>query len=127
MRRGGMTAKVSERVLASVRSVLDGHVARGYASGMAALIGRDEEAQVLAAGAKALGLAEPMRRDTIFRIASMTKPVTAAAAMMLIEDGKVRLDEPVDRLLPELAGRRVLKRIDAPLEDTVPAKRPVTV
>lgn len=56
-----------------------------------------------------------MRRDTIFRIASMTKPVTATAVMMLGEEGKLRLDEPVDRLLPELANRGVLRRIDAAL------------
>ena len=51
-----------------------------------------------------------MRRDTIFRIASMTKPVTATAVMMLVEEGKLRLDEPVDRLLPELANRGVLRQ-----------------
>jgi CubicO group peptidase (beta-lactamase class C family) len=68
-----------------------------------------------------------MRRDTIFRIASMTKPVTATAVMMLVEEGKLRLDEPVDRRLPELANRRVLRRIDAALDDTVPARRPITV
>ena len=63
-----------------------------------------------------------MRRDTIFRIASMTKPITAAAAMILVEECKLRLDEPVDRLLPELANRKVLKRLDGPLDDTVPAQ-----
>jgi CubicO group peptidase (beta-lactamase class C family) len=68
-----------------------------------------------------------MRRDTIFRIASMTKPITAAAAMILVEECRLRLDEPVDRLLPELAERRVLTRIDGPVDDTVPARRPITV
>ena len=68
-----------------------------------------------------------MRRDTIFRISSMTKPVTAAAAMILVEECMLRLDEPVDRLLPELANRQVLKRLDGPLDDTVPANRPITV
>jgi CubicO group peptidase (beta-lactamase class C family) len=68
-----------------------------------------------------------MRRDTIFRIASMTKPITAAAAMILVEECKLRLDEPVDRLLPELADRRVLKRLDASLDETVPANRPISV
>ena len=68
-----------------------------------------------------------MRRDTIFRIASMTKPITAVAAMILVEECRLRLDEPVDRLLPELADRRVLKRLDGPLDDTVPANRPITV
>jgi CubicO group peptidase (beta-lactamase class C family) len=77
-------------------------------------------------GAQALGSA-PMQRDTIFRISSMTKPVTAVAAMMLVEECKLRLDEPVDELLPELAGRRVLKRLDGPLDETVPANRSITV
>src|SRR5216117_605620 len=58
---------------------------------------------------------------------SMTKPVTAVAAMILVEECKLRLDEPVDRLLPELANRQVLKRLDGPLDDTVPATRPITV
>jgi CubicO group peptidase (beta-lactamase class C family) len=68
-----------------------------------------------------------MRRDTIFRVASLTKPVTAAAAMILVEECKLRLDDPVDRWLPELADRKVLKRIDGPLDDTVPAKRAITL
>ena len=69
----------------------------------------------------------PMQRNTIFRIASMSKPITAAAVMMLIDDGKLRLDEPVDHLLPELANRRVLRRLDGPIDDTVPARRAITV
>jgi len=67
------------------------------------------------------------RRDTIFRIASMTKPVTVAAAMILVEECVLRLDDPVDPLLPELAGRRVLVHADGPLAETVPARRPVTL
>jgi CubicO group peptidase (beta-lactamase class C family) len=63
----------------------------------------------------------------IFRLASMTKPITAVAAMMLIEEGKLKLDEPIDLLAPELADHRVLKRIDGPLDDTVPAKRAITL
>jgi CubicO group peptidase (beta-lactamase class C family) len=70
---------------------------------------------------------EPIRLDTPFRLASLTKPVLAAAAMMLVEDGRLALDEPVDRLLPELAGRRVLARVDGPLDQTVPVARPITV
>jgi CubicO group peptidase (beta-lactamase class C family) len=68
-----------------------------------------------------------MRRDTLFRITSMTKPVTAVAAMILVEECKLRLDDPVDRWLPELADRKVLRAIDAPLDDTVPAKRAITL
>jgi CubicO group peptidase (beta-lactamase class C family) len=71
--------------------------------------------------------ADRMRRDTIFRVASVTKPITAAAAMILVEECRLRLDEPVDRLLPELANRRVLRRLDGPLDDTVPANRPITL
>ena len=68
-----------------------------------------------------------MKRDTIFRITSMTKPVTAAAAMICVEECALRLDDPVDALLPELAARRVLTQVDAPLSYTVPAVRPITV
>jgi CubicO group peptidase (beta-lactamase class C family) len=68
-----------------------------------------------------------MRRDTIFRIASMTKPITAAAMMMLVEESRIGLDDPVERWLPELASRRVLRRIESPIDDTVPAARPITL
>jgi CubicO group peptidase (beta-lactamase class C family) len=74
-----------------------------------------------------LGGSDPLGRDTIFRIASMTKPITAVAAMILVEECKLRLDDPVDQLLPELADRLVLKRLDGPLDDTEPAKRPITL
>ena len=68
-----------------------------------------------------------MRRDTIFRVASVTKPIVAVAAMILVEECALRLDEPVDQWLPELADRRVLRAIDSPLDDTVPANRPITL
>jgi CubicO group peptidase (beta-lactamase class C family) len=91
------------------------------------LVSRRGEMHVDAIGTTAVGGRDPMRRDTIFRIASLTKPITAAAAMILVEECKLRLDEPIDRWLPELASRKVLKRIDGPLDDTVPAKRPITL
>ena len=103
------------------------HVARGEFPGMVTLIARGDDVAIDAMGAMAFGSDEPMQRDTIFRITSMTKPVLAAATMMLVDDGALKLDEPVDRLLPELAHRKVLKRIDGPLDDTVPAHRPITV
>lgn len=68
-----------------------------------------------------------MQRDTIFRIDSLTKPITAVATMILVEECELQLDEPVDRLLPELADPEVLKRLDGPLDDTAPATRPITV
>src|SRR5579863_6075901 len=123
---GGRAAFAND-IEARLRSALEAHVARGYASGAVALVGQGDETRVVAVGSKVAGAAEPMTRDTIFRIASMTKPITAAAAMILIEEGRLRLDAPVDRWLPELANRRVLKRIDGALDDTVPARRPITV
>jgi CubicO group peptidase (beta-lactamase class C family) len=102
-------------------------VAKGELPGLVTLIAHGDEVRVDEIGAMAFDRPEPMRRDTIFRIASMTKPILAAATMMLVEDGKLALDEPVDRRLPELANRRVLKRIDGALDDTVQAQRPITV
>jgi CubicO group peptidase (beta-lactamase class C family) len=103
-----------------------GHVERGDVPGAVTLLSRRGEVHVEALGARAFG-GPPMRRDTIFRITSMTKPVTAVATMILAEECRLRLDEPVDRLLPELAGRRVLRRLDGSLDDTLPASRPLTV
>ena len=62
----------------------------------------------------------PMRRDTLFRITSMTKPMTAATVLSLVDEGLLKIDDPVDRWLPELADRQVLRRPDGPLDDTVP-------
>jgi CubicO group peptidase (beta-lactamase class C family) len=69
----------------------------------------------------------PMQRDTLFRIASMTKPVTIAAAMSLLEEGRLALDDPITRWLPEFADMRVLADPRGPLDKTVPAQRPITV
>lgn len=110
-----------------MHDVMAGHVEHGAVPGLVTLVSRRGETHVDAIGVKSVGGRDPMRRDTIFRIASMTKPITAAAAMILVEECKLRLDEPVDRLLPELAGRKVLKRIEGPLDDTVPANRPISV
>ena len=113
--------------LARMREVMAGHVERGEVPGIVSAVSRRGEAHIEAIGMKALGGGDPIRRDTIFRIASMTKPVTAVAAMILVEECKLRLDEPVDQLLPELADRKVLTRLDAALDDTVPANRPMTL
>src|ERR1700730_15694643 len=113
--------------LARLHEVMAGLVERGEVPGLVALVSRRGEVHVEALGIKALGGSDPIQRDTIFRIASMTKPITAAAAMILVEECKVRLDVPVEELLPELTDRRVLKRLDGPLDDTEPAKRPITL
>jgi CubicO group peptidase (beta-lactamase class C family) len=114
--------------LGRMREVLTGHVARGDLPGLVALVARRGEVHVEAIGTtEAGGGGGPMRRDAIFRIASVTKPVTAAAAMILVEECRLRLDDPVDELLPELADRKVLRRPDGPLDDTVSAHRPITL
>ncbi len=122
-----MGSKLSKTRLARLRDVISGYVERGKVPGVVALVSRHGEVHVEAIGAKSTGGGDPVRRDTIFRIASMTKPITAAAAMILVEECRLRLDDPVDRLLPELADRRVLRRLDGPLDDTEPARRPITL
>lgn len=106
---------------------MSGFVERGDVPGLVTLLSVDGEVHVAALGSTTLSGNNPVRRDTIFRISSMTKPVTAVAALMLVEDGKLRLDDPVDALLPELADRRVLKHLDGSLTETVPAARPITL
>jgi CubicO group peptidase (beta-lactamase class C family) len=117
--------KLSDLRLARMSAVLRGYVERGEVDGLVSLVSRRGETLVDSFGVASVG-GRPVRRDTIFRIASMTKPITAVATMILVEESKLRLDEPVDRLLPELANRQVLKRLDSPLDDTVPANRPIT-
>ena len=104
-----------------------GYVERGEVPGIVTLVCRRGHVHVDPIGTQMAGGGDPMRRNTIFRIASMTKPIAAAAAMILVEECKLRLDEPVDRLLPELADRKVLRRLDGPLDDVVPANRPISL
>jgi CubicO group peptidase (beta-lactamase class C family) len=94
--------------------------------GLVTLVARGGEVHAEALGTLGLDDARPMQQGTLFRVASVTKPIGAAAAMVLVDEGKLRLDDPVDRWLPELANRRVLRRMDGPIDDTVPAERPIT-
>ncbi len=121
------TAGLSQARLGRMHDVMVGYVERGEVPGLVTLVSRRGEVHLNVIGRQAIGESPPMQRDTIFRISSMTKPITAAATMILVEECKLRLDEPVNALLPELAERKVLKRLDGPLDDTVPAKRPITV
>jgi CubicO group peptidase (beta-lactamase class C family) len=109
-----------------MHEVLAGHVERAGVPGLVALVNRKDSLHVEVIGSMSIS-GPPIRRDTIFRISSMTKPVTAAATMILVEECRLRLDDPVDELLPELANRRVLKRVDGPVDETEPAHRPITV
>jgi CubicO group peptidase (beta-lactamase class C family) len=121
------TGGFSKARLDRMHDVMVGYVERGDVPGLVTLVSRRGDVHIDALGAKALGGNGPVGRDTIFRISSMTKPITAVATMILVEECKLRLDEPVDRLLPELADRKVLKRLDGPLDETVPATRSITV
>jgi CubicO group peptidase (beta-lactamase class C family) len=114
--------------LAAVRSELQRFVDRGEVAGIVTLVSRHGEV----VSADALGWSNmedrvPMQQDTLFRIASMTKPITSVAALMLIEQGKLALNEPICRWVPELAGRRILKNPAGPLDDTVAAQREITI
>jgi CubicO group peptidase (beta-lactamase class C family) len=117
---------LSRARLGRMHEVMASHVAAGEMPGLVTLVSRHGEIHVDAIGLQAIGGA-PMARDTIFRITSMTKPVTAVAAMILVEECKIGLDDAVDRWLPELADRKVLRAIDAAIDDTVPARRAITL
>jgi CubicO group peptidase (beta-lactamase class C family) len=94
--------------------------------GLVALVARGDQVHAEALGSLSIG-GPAVQHDSLFRIASTTKPVTGAATLALVREGLLGLDEPVGRLLPELAEPRVLRRMDGPLGDTVPARRPITV
>jgi CubicO group peptidase (beta-lactamase class C family) len=103
------------------------HVEAGEMPGLVALVARGDDVHVDVVGRPSFTDAAPLDRSAIFRIASLTKPITAAATMTLVEEGVLRLDQAVEELLPELANRQVLRAIDAELDDTVPAERPITL
>jgi CubicO group peptidase (beta-lactamase class C family) len=121
------TGAFSKARLETMHDAMAGYVERAELPGLVSLVSRRGETHVDAVGTKAVNGREPMARDTIFRISSMTKPVTAVAALILVEECELRLDDPVDALLPELANRRVLRRFGSPLDDTVPADRAITL
>jgi CubicO group peptidase (beta-lactamase class C family) len=110
-----------------LRAAMATRVDKGEFPGIVTLVARDDDVRVEAIGVTRFGGDEPMRRDTPFRIASMTKPIVAAATMALVEDDLLDLEEPIYRLLPELSEQPVLRAYDAELDDTVPRRRPVTV
>lgn len=118
----GLGADGVEQLVATAAA----HVADDKVPGLVAAVAAGDDVHVEARGTLAIG-GQPVRRESVFRIASTTKPITGAATMALVDEGLLELDEPVDRLLPELARPRVLQRPDGPLDDTVPAARPITV
>lgn len=113
--------------LAALNGKIEAWIAKGDMPGAVWLLAKGDEVIVDTSGSTAYEGGVPMHRDTIFRIASVGKAVGTAAVMMLVEDGKLTLDEQVDRLLPELANRQVLKDMKGPVAVTVPATRPILV
>jgi CubicO group peptidase (beta-lactamase class C family) len=121
---GGLSAEALAQIPPALQAVVDA----GDLSGFVTLVWRKGEiAQVNTIGWRDVAAKAPMTRDTLFRIASMTKPVTSIAALMLLEEGKLRLEDPVTKWLPELADMRVLKDPTGSVEDTYPAPRDITV
>jgi CubicO group peptidase (beta-lactamase class C family) len=107
-------------------AVAASHLGDEKVPGLVALVACGDQVHVEALGTLSVG-ERPVERTSLFRIASTTKPITATATLALVREGLLELDEPVDRLLPELANRRVLRRMEGPLDDTLPADAPVTV
>lgn len=113
-----------EAVTATLQAAVDG----GELGGIVTLIfHRGEVVQVDAVGYQDPTTRKPMARDTIFRIASMSKPIAAVATLILLDEGKIKLDDPVDRWLPELANPMVLADPTAPLDSGTPSPRPIRV
>jgi len=117
-----MSSIITDRIHAAAEP----HVGPRGVPGLVALVLRGEDESVVAVGNLDVEPGRPALRDSLFRITSTTKPITAAATLALVGEGLISLEEPVDRLLPELAGRRVLRRLDGSLKDTVPAVRAIT-
>ena len=106
----------------------DAHVESGRIAGYVAAVRIGERTEIRAGGRMAIEPdSPPMREDTLFRIASVTKPIGGALALSLVEDGVIALDDPIERWLPEAARPRVLVAPDAPLDRTTEADRAITV
>ncbi|NYJ08279.1 serine hydrolase domain-containing protein [Petropleomorpha daqingensis] len=120
-----MGRRLDDAGLERFGAVSAAHVGETAVPGLVALVACGDEVHVEALGTLTIG-GPPVERGSLFRIASTTKTITAAATLALVGEGLVELDEPVERLLPELAQPRVLRRMDGPLDDTVPATSPVT-
>lgn len=111
----------------TVEAVLNEYIARGELAGAIALVCRPEQPiGVITIGRRDVHDDLPVTRDTIFRIASLTKPVTSVAALTLLEDGRFDLDDPITRVAPELGNLRVLQDPEGSLDNTIPAARAIT-
>ncbi|WP_097867818.1 serine hydrolase domain-containing protein [Streptomyces sp. rh34] len=110
-----------------LHALLDTHIAEGSMPGAVALVSRGGRTEVVSAGTAGLAGSAPMRRDSLFRLASITKPIVAAAAMTLVEDGLIAPADPVAAWLPELAAPLVVRTPQSPVDDVVSAVHPITL
>ena len=110
-----------------LQQVLQKHVEAGQIAGAAAAVWRNGTVRMAYAGWRDMESRLPVERDTIFRIASMTKPITSVAALMLVDEGRINLSDPISKYAPEFSNMRVLRSPDGPLEDTADSVRPITV
>ena len=120
----GLSSPGLERARAYVAACVE----RGEIAGAVMLVARhDRVAQLACVGQRDVEAGLPMEPDTIFRIASMTKPITSVGALMLVEAGKLRLDDPVSRYIPEFAGLEVFDRVEDGHVVLAPLARPITI
>ena len=112
-----------------VTKEITGYVADGKVANMIATFGwgQQAEAQLIGGGRLTIGQPAVAGMDSLYRIYSMTKPITGMAAMMLIDDGKLGLDQPLAEILPAYADMMVQKTYDGSITDLVPAERPITI
>lgn len=113
--------------MTNLYDTLEKHVSDGPVPGAVGLVARGDRTEVQAVGSVDADGTAPMARESIFRIASLTKPLIAAAVMMLVEDGRIALEDPVGHWLPELASPSVVRTPEGPVDEVVPATRPITV
>ncbi|MFF2847822.1 serine hydrolase domain-containing protein [Streptomyces sp. NPDC058001] len=113
--------------MTSLRDTLQPYVSDGSVAGAVGLLAHGDRTDFQAVGTLDAEGTAPMARDSIFRIASLTKPIVAAAVLMLVEDGKLAPDDPIGTWLPELASPVVVRTPASPVDDVVPAVRPITV
>lgn len=106
-----MSDPLTQHGLARFSEVANANVGDDEVPGMVALVARHDQVDVEVLGWLSIG-GSSVQRDSLFRLASTTKPVTGAATLTLVREGLLTLDEPRDRLLPELANPRVLRRMD---------------
>lgn len=113
--------------MSELRDMLERHVRTASVPGAVALVAHGDRIEAQAVGSVDVEGSAPMARDSLFRFASITKPITAAAVLLLEQDGRIALDDPIDKWLPELAAPSVVRTPHSPVEDVVPAERPITV